>query len=129
MTVIVTYARVRSALAATRSLGRKGIKVITADERYPSTSFFSRYSSSYFIYPSYKSKPEQFIECLRHHIRKYNAEVLMPISEETYVVSKYKEKLDSLTKVPVPPYDKIMRVHNKRTLIEFANEIGVKNSP
>jgi predicted ATP-grasp superfamily ATP-dependent carboligase len=50
----------------------------------------------------------------------------MPISEETYVVSKYKNVFDSLVEIPIASYSKILRANNKRTLIEFANEIGVK---
>ena len=128
MSVIITHARVRSALAATRSLGRRGIKVITADYTYPSTSFFSKYSSSYFVYPSYKQAPRQFIECLKHYIQRKGIDVLMPISEETYVISKYKNIFDGMVKVPVAEYDKIAKANNKRYLMRFADEIGV-NTP
>lgn len=128
MSVIITHARVRSALAATRSLGKRGIKVITADYTYPSTSFFSKYSSSYFVYPSYKQAPRQFIECLKHYIQRKGIDVLMPISEETYVISKYKNIFDGMVKVPVAEYDKIAKANNKRYLMRFADEIGV-NTP
>jgi len=128
MSVIITHARVRSALAATRSLGRRGIKVITADYTYPSTSFFSKYSSSYFVYPSYKQAPRRFIECLKHYIQRKGIDVLMPISEETYVISKYKNIFDGMVKVPVAEYDKIAKANNKRYLMRFADEIGV-NTP
>ena len=128
MSVIITHARVRSALAATRSLGKRGIEVITADYTYPSTSFFSKYSSSYFVYPSYKQAPRQFIECLKHYIQRKGIDVLMPISEETYVISKYKNTFDGMVKVPVAEYDKIAKANNKRYLMRFADEIGV-NTP
>lgn len=128
MSVIITHARVRSALAATRSLGKRGIEVITADYTYPSTSFFSKYSSSYFVYPSYKQAPRQFIECLKHYIQRKGIDVLMPISEETYVISKYKNIFDGMVKVPVAEYDKIAKANNKRYLMRFADEIGV-NTP
>ncbi|NIA11170.1 MAG: ATP-grasp domain-containing protein [Nitrospiraceae bacterium] len=126
MTAIITYARVRSALAAVRSLGKHGVKVVTADERRISTSFFSRYSSSHFVYPSYKSSPIAFVNFIKHYIQKNNIEVLMPISEETYVISKYKDTFDNMVHLPVPDYDKIAKANNKRYLINFADEMMIK---
>lgn len=125
MGVLITYARVRSALVATRSLGKHGIKVITADNIYPSTSFFSKYSSSYFLYPSYKLSPELFINSIKHYIQKNDIGVLMPISDETYVISKYKNMFDSRVRVPIADYDKIAKANNKRYLMSFADEIGI----
>jgi len=126
MSVIITYARVRSALVATQSLGKQGIKVVTADSIYPATSFFSKYSSSYFVYPSYKLRPELFIDCLRHYIERNNIEVLMPIYEETFVISKYKDRFPSNVKIPVADYETLIKANNNRYLMNFANEIGVK---
>lgn len=126
MSVIITHARVRSALVATRNLGKQGIRVVTADSIYPSTSFFSRYSSSYFVYPSYKTHPELFISSIKHRVQKNDIKVLMPIYEETYVISKYKDAFDTIVHVPVPDYEKIFKTNNKRYLMGFADEIGVK---
>ena len=126
MSVIITHARLRCALAAVRSLGKHGIKVVTADNIYPSTSFFSRYSSSYFVYPSYKTHPELFISFMKHYAQKNDIEVLMPIYEETYVLSKYKDVFDTIVHVPLPDYEKIFKANNKRYLMGFADEIGVK---
>lgn len=126
MSTIITYARVRSALAAVRSLGKHDVKVITADETNLSTSFYSRYSSSHFVYPSYKSVPATFVNSIKHYIQKNNIEVLMPISEETYVISKYKDTFDNVVHVPVPDYDKIEKANNKRHLMTFADEMMVK---
>ncbi len=50
--VLILYANQRSALAATRSLGRHGIHIITADETADSLAGSSRYSKLYFRYPS-----------------------------------------------------------------------------
>ncbi len=125
MSVIITHARIRSALAATRDLGKHGVEVITADSEY-STSFFSRYSSSSFIYPSYKLNQELFINCLVNYIEKKNVNVLMPIYEETQVISKYKDRFPKNVKIPVVSYETIKNANNKRYLMSFANKIGIK---
>ena len=126
MSVIITHARDRSALVATQSLGKHGIKVVTADSIYPSTSFFSKYSSSYFIYPSEKLTPELFIKSIKYHIQKHNIKVLMPMDEETLLISKYKDVFDANIHVPVSNFEIITKANNKRYLMSFADEIGVK---
>jgi len=124
MTVLVTYARVRSALATIRCLGKHNIDIVAADDRTPSTSFYSKYVDSSFIYPSYKSSPRQFIDCLNRNIEKRKIDVLMPISEETYIVSKYKEHIKK-AKVPVPEYNSIALANNKSKLLAFADSLGI----
>jgi len=126
MSVIITHARDRSALVATQSLGKKGIKVVTADSVYPSTSFFSRYSTSYFVYPSEKLTPELFINSIRDYVHKNNINVLMPMDEETLLISKYKGVFDANVHVPVSNFEIITKANNKRYLMSFADEIGIK---
>ena len=124
--VILTHARIRGALVATQSLGKRGIEVITADSIYPSTSFFSRYSSSYFLYPSFRTHPELFINSLKQHIQKKGVGVLMPISEDTLLISKYKKTFPSHVSIPVCDYETIIKANNNRYLIPFADKIGIK---
>jgi hypothetical protein len=52
-----TIARNRIAYTITKSLAGKGVKVITSDSVYPSMTFFSKYSNSFFTYPSYTQNP------------------------------------------------------------------------
>lgn len=47
----------------------------------------------------------------------------MPISEETYIISKYKDMFGGAVRVPVPDYDKIAKANNKRWLIDFADRL------
>jgi len=128
MSVIITHARNRTALVATQSLGKQGIKVVTADSIYPSTSFFSRYSTSYFVYPSEKLNPELFINSLRDYVHKNNINVLMPMDEETFIVSKYKDRFPTSINIPVADYETLKKANNNRYLMKFAAEIGV-NTP
>lgn len=124
MTVLVTYARVRSALAAIRCLGKHDIEIIAADDRAPSTSFYSKYVRSRFLYPSYKNLPHDFIASINKNIERKNIDVLMPISEETYIISKYKASIRK-AKVPVPDYDSITLANNKSKLLAFADSLGI----
>ena len=74
--VLVLDANQRSALAVTRSLGKRGIKVITADETHKSLSGSSRYSFCNFTYPTPKHNSDNFIESLCDAIKKYDIRVV-----------------------------------------------------
>ena len=125
MSVLITHARVRSALATTRSMGKHRIRVVTADSINPSTSFASRYSSASFVYPSYKLYPELFISSLKRHIEKQKINVLLPIFEETFIISKYMNNFPPEVNIPLSEYEKLISVNNKANLMNFASEIGI----
>jgi len=125
MKVLITHARGRQALAATRSLGRKNVEVITSDSFYPTDVFFSKYSKSYFIYPPFKTMPKQFIYTLKKYIQKKYIKVLIPTYVETYVISQYKNQFDSGVKIPIPKYSQILIANNKFSLLNFAKDIDI----
>ncbi len=81
--VLILDANQRSALAATRSLGRRGIPIITADETSDSLAGSSRYSELYFRYPSPRTDSKLFVDTLVHLISEYNIEILLPMTELT----------------------------------------------
>ena len=59
---IVTFARGWQTLVAVRSLGRRGVEVVTGDE-YPMTpGSLSKYSKASFRYPDPASDPVGFLD-------------------------------------------------------------------
>ncbi len=129
MKAILTYARGWNTLAAVRSLGKKGVEVITADEYDFAPSYFSKYSVDNFRYPNPDRQPERFIETLLEQIQAHQPAdgkfVLMPIHKETYVIAKHRDQLEPHIRVPVPDYGSIMQVHDKGRLAEYAMAHGV----
>ena len=125
MTVIVTNAKNRIAYNIVKSLGSKGIRVLTSDFVPLSMSFYSKYSKGYFIYPSPFSHPEKFVENLIGNIKRTNTEVLIPVFEETFLISKFKNKLSKHVKMALPSYDKILIAHNKDKWLPIATKMGI----
>ena len=72
MKVLLTDANKRSTLAATRSLGQKGIHVIAADESKSALSSVSKYCSEYFVYPSPYRHPEDFVNFIKEEVKKFH---------------------------------------------------------
>ena len=105
--VIVTYARGWQSLAVTRSLGRRGVEVITADEVAMTPASFSKYSTASFTYPDCSKNPDEFLDKLESEIIKHKPDdpdtpyVLMPIHKETYLIAKHRERFETHIRVPI----------------------------
>jgi len=126
LSVIITFARDRRALAAARSLGEKGIDVISSDSIYPAMTFFSRYSKRYFIYPSYRLNSTGFIISLERQVIKNKPDVLMPMDEETFLISYFKDRFTKNTNVPIYDYEYLMKANDKEYLLKFAENLGIR---
>ena len=126
MTAIVTYARNRIALTITRSLAQKGIRVITADNISPAMSFYSKHSSGHFLYSSPMSSPSKFIDDLILKANEYNASTIIPVHEETYIISEHKDALlQHGIGIAVSDYASIVRLNNKSESTTAAQELGI----
>lgn len=128
---VVTFGRGWQTLVAVRSLGRRGVEVITGDE-YPLTaSAMSRYSVADFRYPNPTKKPEAFLDALERTVINNKPKddtipyVLMPIHKETYLIAEHRERFEPHIRVPVPRIEHIRQVHNKGTLAAYALERGL----
>jgi predicted ATP-grasp superfamily ATP-dependent carboligase len=116
MRSMITYARGWNALAATRSLGRKGIEVVTGDEYDFSPASFSKYAIATFKYPNPDREPEAFLDALEAALRRYQPDVLIPIHKEGYLIARHRARFEPLVKFALPTIGQIERVHDKGTL-------------
>lgn len=125
---IITFSRGWQTLVATRSLGRRGVDVITGDEYAMTAASFSRYSVADFRYPNPTKEPDAFLDVLEETVLKHKPEdettpyVLMPIHKETYLIARHRERFEPHIRVPVPQIEHILKVHNKGTLAAYAAE-------
>jgi len=128
---IITFSRGWQTLVATRSLGRRGVEVITGDEYAMTAASFSRYSFAEFRYPNPTKEPEAFLDALEKVVLEHKPEdpatpyVLMPIHKETYLIARHRERFEPHIRVPVPQIEHIKQVHNKGTLAAYAMQKGL----
>ncbi len=128
---IITFSRGWQTLVATRSLGRRGIEVITGDEYAMTASSFSKYSVAEFRYPNPTKETEKFLDVLEKTVIEHKPKddaipyVLMPIHKETYLIARHRERFEPHIRVPVPSIEVIEQVHNKGTLASDAIERGL----
>lgn len=128
---IITFSRGWQSLVATRSLGRRGVEVITGDEYAMTPASFSRYSTGEFRYPNPTRDEAGFLEALEQAVLQHKPDdpetpyVLMPIHKEGYVIARHRERFEPHIRVPLPGIEEIERVHNKGTLAADAIARGL----
>ncbi len=126
MDAIVLDGEQRSALAVTRSLGRRGVKVSVGAVKNPSLSSCSRYCTRSFQYPSPYTDPIGFIQAIRDFTKISPNSILFPITDVTLTEILLKKKeLQENAVVPFMDYAKYMQVTDKIALIRLARELNV----
>lgn len=125
-TVLILDGAHRSALAATRSLGKKGVHVVVGGEYEATLAGRSRYCSERLVYPSPIRNSEQFVQVILEEIRRREIKVLLPMTEiTTSLVLKQRHRFPSVH-IPIASYDLFERLADKWTVLELAHDLGVQ---
>jgi D-aspartate ligase len=111
-------------LAAARSLGRAGVPVVVADPSRFAPVRFSRHVTRSYVCPPV-SRVDRFVQWLEELGEREGDHVVYPTSDEVaYVLSAHKEALSKHIKLFQPGLDTLMRVLDKKSLLEDAHSAG-----
>lgn len=125
MKVLITDAENKHALAAVRSLGKKGIDVIASSHRTHCMSFYSKYCNNHYTY-SKTTDESAFISDLLEIIESESCDVLLPIGfNSNKIVSKNINHFSEIVKVPIANYHSMELASDKNQTIKFAYNHGV----
>lgn len=124
--VLVLDAAQRSALAVTRSLGRAGIEVSTADALPRSLAGCSRYSHQYYQCPSSEKEPSAFVDWLSNLLTEVPFDMVLPVTEITSQLLLINRVRLGPTLYPFADYDVLMSLADKGELVKRANELGLR---
>ncbi len=123
--VLVLDGEQRSALAATRSLGQKGVEVLVASELKATLAGSSKYCSESLVYPSPHTEGARFIDFLRTELPRLNVKVIFPMTEVTTLeLIKHKGELADYC-IPFAEHDAFDALTDKWKLIERCSQLGV----
>ena len=124
--VLVTDGHWRKTLAAVRSLGKRGVEVTVGESSRVATALFSKYCRRRVIYPSVRRHPEAFLAFLREELKESNYDLVMPMEEETLLLlARHREEFASVARLPIPPYETIVKVRDKGWLLQHAAQQGI----
>jgi predicted ATP-grasp superfamily ATP-dependent carboligase len=125
LSVLVTSADSKQALAVVRSLSKLGVDVSAAGAPRFSQSFYSKRCSQTYRYTDPKIDITQFISDLKSITKTQHFDVLLPIRAATTVpIAKYQEEFEHVN-IPIDTYQNIELAHNKRKTFEHAENCGV----
>ena len=124
-TVLVLDANQRSALAVTRSLGKRDIQVLTSEETPTALASSSKFSIQHFTYPSPRVNPEQFIESLCDLVKEQHIDILLPMTELTTTLLLLHQDSFPGTTIPFPDMDTVESLANKCLLMRMAESLDI----
>jgi predicted ATP-grasp superfamily ATP-dependent carboligase len=114
------------ALAAVRSLGRRGVFVGAGERTRLAPALFSRHCRRRFVYPSASGSPEAFLAAVERELETGGYDVLVPMELTTQLaVTEYRGRLERSVRIPFADADRTRRVHDKGFLTAFAQDHGI----
>lgn len=126
MDIIVLDGNQRSALAVTRSLGKRGLKVAVGEASGKSLASSSKYCGESFTYPSPYANPDGFLQTVMNCAVNNTGSVLFPMTDVTLSeVLKKKEVLGNDVEIPFADYERYIAVSDKVNLFMAARELKV----
>jgi len=124
--VILLDGNQRSALAATRSLGKKGIGVVVGAERGRSLASSSRYCQRSFDYPSPDSDAEAFLRAVLETSGRYDRSVLFPMTDVTMnEILLHRDLLPGNVLVPFSEHLRYDALSDKENLFRQAKKLAI----
>lgn len=124
--ILVTDADNRSALAVTRSLGRRGDVVVVAGERHPGLASASRYCSARTLYPNPSRDPIGFVDAVAAAAREHAIDVVMPMTEvTTLLLTEHQSRLPEHSRLPFAATEVVSQASDKSNVLLLAQQLGV----
>lgn len=124
--VLILDGRQRSALAAVRSLGRRGVQVAVADSSLRTLAATSRHAARGLLCPDAARQPEAFVEWVAGTAAKLQLQAVLPLTDLSIMLltpARARMGSTSLLCAPVAPYE---QVSDKAELVKLAGSCGLR---
>ena len=117
-----------AALHVVRSLGRRGIRTVVVHRDRCCIARFSRYCGGFIRSPDFLAQEADFLSFLLSLGDQADLAggVLIPTNDHTLrIVSRHRPRLVQRFRVPVPGWDTLSKVYDKRCTLTIAEEAGI----
>src|SRR5258708_6930562 len=123
--ILILDGNARSALAATRSLGRRGIPVVVADETKRTLAGSSKYCSENFTYPSPTADLRSFLSTVKAECSRRGIRVIFPMTEISMAaVLNHEEEFKNL-QLPFAGFPAVDALTDKWNLMRLAQRLNI----
>jgi predicted ATP-grasp superfamily ATP-dependent carboligase len=123
--ILILDGNTRSALAATRSLGRRGVPVITADQMKRTLAGASEYCRDGFIYPSPTADLRGFLSTVKAECCQRGISVIFPMTEVSMeAVLRHRIEFQDF-QLPFVEFPTFEAVSDKWNLLQTAQRLKI----
>src|ERR1700733_1398812 len=123
--ILITDGNTRSALAATRSLGKRGLHVVVGGDTKRTLAGASRFCRETITYPSPDQDPEGFIAAIRSECLTRGISVIFPMTEiSTSTVLRRRDRLSEF-RLPFADFATFEALSDKWNLLKLAQRLSV----
>jgi D-aspartate ligase len=124
--ILLANANYYGTLAAVRSLGRAGVKVVTVDPSRICHGRYSRYSSQHLTCPAFEDSGA-WAEWLLRKARIGPRRAIYATSDAvSFALARYRDELSADFDLYQPDVDTVMSILDKRLLMQNARAIGIE---
>ncbi len=124
--VLLTDGGQRSALAATRSLGRAGMQVFVGETYAPNLAGSSRFCHARLTYPPPATDEAAFVAAIADAVRREGIDLVIPVSDiSSSVLAAHRKELEGLTRVAVVDEGTFWAASDKNALHRLADRLGI----
>jgi predicted ATP-grasp superfamily ATP-dependent carboligase len=102
-----------------------GFDVFIADSHRFHISKYSRSVRKSFLVPSPRFHEEKYIQTLLDIVKDYAIDLVLPIYEETFYISKYKEMFPSSCRIFTSSIELLKKLHDKWSFQEMVSDSGL----
>lgn len=127
MSALILDGNLKSALAAVRSLGARGIEVVVGTKGEYGMAAYSRYASHRFVYPSPLSDGEGFVQALEVVLTHMGDKpVVYCFSDATYLaLYAHRERLAPIATLVFPNPHSVETAYDKYATFELAKRLSL----
>ncbi|WP_298769959.1 ATP-grasp domain-containing protein [uncultured Shewanella sp.] len=122
---LITCARAPVSLELARNLAKHGHQVFMTDSlRYPLAKN-SRSLTQFIQSPSPRNNIEHYQTALLDIIQTHEIDYLLPMCEESFYISKIKDKLTAHCEVLCPDFELMQQLHSKYDILSLCQNTGI----
>jgi len=123
--VLLTEAASTSARQTLYALGRMGHTIDVCDPQRLCLGRFSRYVRRWHRCPSFTADPVGYVEFLLDLLDHGSYDVLFPVHDQVYLLSRFRETLGRRVGVALPEFRSVERVQSKVQFARLLDEVGL----
>ncbi|MFN0055310.1 MAG: hypothetical protein ACKV0T_24455 [Planctomycetales bacterium] len=129
MRILVTGASTFFAARLIQGLGSSGVEVTAADSHWLSVGKVTRQTHRRLRIPSLRHDPQGYLAVLQRELRSRRYDLLLPTFEEALLLAEFREELEVHTRLLLPPFETMWRVHHKPSLYRLCCERAIPTPP